>query len=85
MNPACSVCGLAFEREPGYFLGAMYFSYAMAVAAAAPVVVAGLLLDASYPLIGVVAGIELVLLAPLLFRLARSLWLHMDEAIDPRH
>ncbi|MBI2555767.1 MAG: hypothetical protein HYV92_15375 [Candidatus Rokubacteria bacterium] len=24
----CPLCGLAFEREPGYFVGAMYVNYA---------------------------------------------------------
>ena len=36
MNDPCPVCGLVFEREPGYFLGAMYFSYALAVFIIAP-------------------------------------------------
>src|SRR4051812_24822754 len=27
MHDVCPVCGLKFDREPGYFLGAMYFSY----------------------------------------------------------
>ena len=29
MHDRCSFCDLKFEREPGYFLGAMYFSYAL--------------------------------------------------------
>ena len=29
MNERCSVCDLKFEREPGYFLGAMYVSYGL--------------------------------------------------------
>ena len=32
MNERCPVCNLLFERERGYFLGAMYVSYAMATA-----------------------------------------------------
>ena len=32
MNERCPVCNLHFERERGYFLGAMYVSYAMATA-----------------------------------------------------
>jgi uncharacterized protein (DUF983 family) len=84
MNRTCPVCGIAFEREPGYFLGAMYFSYGLAVAAATPVVIAGLALDWSYPFIGTVAGIELVLLAPFLFRYSRVLWMFMDQHFDPR-
>lgn len=31
MKENCDVCGYKFDREPGYFLGAMYFSYALAV------------------------------------------------------
>src|ERR1043166_2788411 len=31
MNDVCPSCGLKFEREQGYFLGALYMSYAMAV------------------------------------------------------
>jgi len=30
MNQACDSCGLRFEREAGYFLGAMYVSYTLA-------------------------------------------------------
>jgi uncharacterized protein DUF983 len=84
MNRTCPVCGIAFEREPGYFLGAMYFSYAMAVAAAAPVVAVGLLRGWSYPAIGAVSGAVLVLLAVPLFRWSRVLWLHFDQHFDPR-
>ena len=29
MYERCPVCGLTFEREQGYFLGAMYISYGM--------------------------------------------------------
>lgn len=84
MNPRCPVCGIAFEREPGYFLGAMYFSYGLGVAAVAPLVVAGLVLGWGYPLIGVLAGAELLVLAPWLFRFSRVLWLHFDQHFDPR-
>ena len=31
MFERCPVCGLKFEREQGYFLGAMYVSYALAI------------------------------------------------------
>ena len=32
MNDPCPVCGLVFQREEGYFLGAMYVSYALSAA-----------------------------------------------------
>jgi len=31
MNEHCPHCGLRFEREQGYFLGAMYISYGLAL------------------------------------------------------
>lgn len=32
MNESCPVCGYRFERETGFFFGAMYVSYALAAA-----------------------------------------------------
>lgn len=32
MDAQCPRCGLQFEREPGFFYGAMYVSYALSVA-----------------------------------------------------
>jgi len=31
MRETCEACGYRFDREPGYFLGAMYVSYGLAV------------------------------------------------------
>ncbi len=31
MKESCEVCHYTFDREPGYFLGAMYISYGVAV------------------------------------------------------
>src|SRR6266852_6724889 len=39
MCERCPVCDLKFEREPGYFLGAMYFSFALGVLVMAPIAV----------------------------------------------
>jgi len=84
MNRTCPVCRIAFEREPGYFLGAMYFSYAMGVAATAPLVALGLVLKWSFPVIGVASIALLVLLSPLVFRYSRTFWMYMDQHFDPR-
>ena len=32
MKPRCELCDYKFEREPGFFFGAMFVSYALAVA-----------------------------------------------------
>jgi hypothetical protein len=84
MNRQCPVCHIAFEREPGYFLGAMYFSYGMAVIAATPLVLVGLARGWSFPMIGALAAVELVLLTPVIFRYSRVVWMYMDQYFDPR-
>ncbi|MCG3134274.1 MAG: hypothetical protein HMLKMBBP_01567 [Planctomycetes bacterium] len=84
MHRECPDCALPFEREPGYFLGAMYFSYALAVAAAAPVVLLGIAMDWGIQRTGWTATLCLVPLAPWLFRTSRTLWLHFDQRFDGR-
>jgi len=32
MHDRCPACGFHFNREPGYFLGAMYISYGLGLA-----------------------------------------------------
>jgi uncharacterized protein (DUF983 family) len=85
MNSRCSQCGLPFLREAGYFLGAMYVSYFLGVLTVLPV---GLLLALvlEWPLIVVIPLVILqtVLFMPLFLRFSRVIWLHVDQAIDPR-
>ena len=84
MYERCPECGLKFEREDGYFLGAMYISYALGIGAIA-VLAALVWAVLKWPLTkSVVAGIVLFLpLAPVLTWMARVLWIYMDQGIDP--
>jgi hypothetical protein len=84
MNKVCPDCGLALEREPGFFLGAMYFSYGLAILAALPLCV-WLFFRKVDPLWNALAGTVLIaLLSPLLIRYSRVIWLHFDQRFDPR-
>lgn len=84
MHEYCSVCGLKFEREEGYFLGAMYISYALAIAAISLLAaVLWSLLRWSLPKIVIVSVLVFLPLAPLLAFIARVLWIYLDQAIDP--
>jgi hypothetical protein len=86
MHPACPECHLRFERESGFFVGAMYISYAMAV----PIIAA---LTAVLSLVAVpdwriestilVAGLLFVPAVPATFRYSRILWIHLTYALDP--
>ncbi len=87
MNARCEVCGEDFKREPGFYFGAAYVSYGLTVALWVAVVVALYVFDAlgwinysffDYPLLTIIVGVVvLVFLLPVLFRLSRSLWIHM--------
>lgn len=74
-----------FEREPGFYLGAIYFNYgitAIVVAVAYPVLTLTQTLGSQTALAVCMA---FVLVFPILFfRHARSLWLAFDQFIDPQ-
>ena len=82
MHERCAACGLRYEREQGYFVGAIYVNYAVTVFVAAGTVLVldwtiGLTLTAQLAI-----GIALGALVPLLFfRYARSLWLSLDYLV----
>ena len=85
MNKACPVCGLVFEREQGYYTGAMVVSYAIAVPTYGLIVIALLLAGVAAPVALLVGGVLYLALAPFIFRYSRVVWLHFDWGIDPDH
>ncbi len=84
MLERCPNCDLKFEREQGYFLGAMYISYGLALIT---IVVLALLLWAStswsLQKITVWAILLFLPLAPPLTLFSRVLWIYLDRTIDP--
>ena len=74
----CPVCDLRFDREPGFFHGAMYISYAMIVAMVTNVwfVLFFIFNDPVLEVyIGVITVLNIVLL-PIFFRYSRVLYLY---------
>lgn len=85
MHERCPFCGLKFEREPGYFLGAMGFSYVFAVGF---IGIFAFLLNLVFPQMRLhwllfTAAIAFLPVVPVVFRLSRVLWMHIDRAVDP--
>lgn len=84
MYSDCPHCALKFEREQGYFIGAMYINYGATVAIAIP---GFFLLDA---FTGMTIEHQLSLWIPFaiafplaFFHHARSLWLVLDYFFNP--
>jgi uncharacterized protein (DUF983 family) len=85
MNDVCAVCGLRFLRESGYYLGAMYVSYALGVFTVLPVATyLGVYAEWPLWLVMAVMVVQTLISVPLFLRFSRVLWLHMDQAIDPQ-
>lgn len=79
MHEACTVCHYKFEREPGYFLGAMYISYGIAVLSG---IITFLLLHFLAPglptiYIPVTMIAVIIAIAKKNFRLSRVIYMHM--------
>jgi uncharacterized protein (DUF983 family) len=85
MNDPCPVCGLLFQREEGYFLGAMYCSYVLSS------VILGVfyfIAAAFYPNVNGALLVLLVMipylpLVPAVFRYSRVLWVYVERAGSP--
>jgi uncharacterized protein (DUF983 family) len=84
MNATCPECGVVFERESGYFAGAMVVSYALAVPILAGIVI-GLITIARLDVVValIIGNTAYLLLVPFIFRYSRVVWLHIDWLIDP--
>jgi hypothetical protein len=83
MNDPCTVCGLRFERETGYWTGAMVASYALGVPALALLVAAVWLATRDLLVALVVADLLFLGFVPFIWRYSRIVWLHLDWLIDP--
>lgn len=84
MHELCPNCKLRYEIEPGYFIGAMYVSYAISGAVA---LIAGFILfylagdPGGWTYAAVIAPMMIVI-APINFRMSRVIWLHYVAGIN---
>ena len=81
---SCPVCGLVFEREPGYFLGSFYVSYGIGAAVGIPTVAIAVLLKLDFYWLFPIVGAWVALMGPLIVTYSRVLWYHLDQVVDPR-
>ena len=79
MNDKCEKCDYHFEREPGYFLGAMYISYGLAVLQG---IITFLITHNSFPLLSTFYETLIVILVIIFFgrknyKLSRVIYIHI--------
>jgi hypothetical protein len=84
MNEVCPDCGLRFGREPGYFTGAMYVSYVLAVPILGGLTLLfwlGLRWEPEWAFAA--ACVVLLLCVPSIFRYSRIVWIYFDRWTEP--
>jgi uncharacterized protein (DUF983 family) len=84
MHERCASCGLVFEREQGYFVGAIYVNYAATVG----LTLIGFLALDHWADLRVTTQIALwsafgIVFPLVFFRYARSLWLSVEYLVNP--
>lgn len=85
MYETCPLCGYRFEREQGYFLGAMYASYFMAVPMVGLITWAistWIVPDWRLEYAILLATPPFLLTVPIIFRYSRVIWMHIDPPRD---
>lgn len=85
MYNLCPACGMKFEREPGYFVGAMYISYAFAAFFIGVVsfLVSLVLPELAFAWTVLIAAVLMLPLVPLMIRYSKVLWMTIDRTLDP--
>ena len=78
MNERCPACNYKFERETGFFFGAMFVSYALAAAQMiTSLVVFWYFIDLSPLLVFAIIAMVAFLLSTTNFKLSRSIWIYL--------
>ncbi|WP_306352664.1 DUF983 domain-containing protein [Flavobacterium sp. '19STA2R22 D10 B1'] len=79
MKSNCEVCGHSFHKEPGYFFGAMYVSYALAVAEMIGLFIIAQFFVSSYITILMMIMAVALILSTINFKYARIIWMYIFE------
>lgn len=77
MHERCEKCHYSFHREPGFYFGAMYMSYALTVAEMVAVFVLGLLFGLGFLKIFFGVVLTVLLLSTFNYRMSRLMWLNL--------
>lgn len=77
MRKNCPQCGKVFEKEPGYFTGAMYVSYALCIAEMVAIFLLFKLTPFSLDYLAYFLILIVVLLWPFNFRMSRIIWMYI--------
>ncbi len=79
MHENCPNCGLKYELEPGFWLGALWTSYPIVVAIELPFLFLAILAEGN--MVWLWFALMIIFMAigyPVMTRLGRSAWIHLN-------
>ncbi|MDC0338093.1 DUF983 domain-containing protein [Flavobacteriales bacterium] len=79
LREKCDRCNLKYSREPGFYFGAMFVSYALGVALFVAIWVATAVLYPAYSselLLGIIIG-AIIILGPYMYALSKIIWANL--------
>ena len=84
MHESCPCCGLAYEKEPGFYYGAMYVSFGISTGIFLVVFAVLNLLVEEITLTMIITMILVIVigLLPINFRLSRAIWINIFESYE---
>lgn len=79
MHETCSVCSLKYERETGFYYGAMYVSYGVSVTYSIAIFLLYLITATNFDLemYLLINGVSLFALSTVILRLSRAIWINI--------
>lgn len=85
MNKQCPECRYVFERESGYFLGAIAIGYfiGVGIVSVLAVSVRRIVPDLDWERCFGVALVVYLAFTPFVFQYARTIWMYFDNLLDP--
>jgi Protein of unknown function (DUF983) len=86
MRENCGGCGLHFEREQGYWVGALIINTAVAFATFLVLFVGGMALtwpDVPWGALGVITVVAMAVTPLLFYPLSKTLWMAMEMSWHP--
>ena len=86
MRDSCTACNLKYEREPGFFYGSMYVSYALM----SGILIVWFLVDLIWLnmdaiILMTIVTVNMLVFFPIIFRWSRLVWLNFFFKFDKNY
>jgi len=82
MSHRCRICDLEFEREQGYWTGAMLINWVLVSFSLGPFWILLMIRGVPFVVTFFLTFGLLIVLLPIFFRYSRIIWLYLDHAVD---